>query len=138
MKLMRWLIIIACFLLGFFFRNEIYAIATSGHPLDREMLRALIRCRMYPEEMAVLANVRGAKCTVPLPPDTTHFSDGTYLTTAGNFDKYLKFTLLNFGWTQVIQRGETYFIRDKGGYKRFRIYNSKYVGVFRRLTMVLE
>lgn len=138
MKMISWMLIILLFLVGFNLRNEIVAAVTSGKPFDKEMIRALIRCRMYPEEMAVLTNARGARCTVPLPPDTTHFSDGTYLTTTGNFEKYLKFTLLEFGWTKVTRQDETYSISDKSGYKKFRIINGKYVGVFRRLKFILE
>jgi len=138
LKLFSWMMIILLFLVGFNFRNEIVAAATSGKPFDKEMIRALIRCRMYPEEMAVLTNPCGAKCTVPLPPDTTHFSDGTYLTTTGNFEKYLKFTLLEFGWTRVNRRDETYSIRDKSGYKKFTIIIGKYAGVYRRLRFGLE
>jgi hypothetical protein len=130
--------IIGCFFFGFFVREEVAAVVTSGAPLNKTMIRALIRCRMYPEEMAVLTNPQGKKCTVPLPPGTTHFQDGTYLTSSGNFDKYLEFTLLQFGWTTVIRQNETVLIRDKTGYKKFKIINNKYAGNYRRLKFVLE
>lgn len=93
---------------------------------------------MYPEEMAVLTGSNGKRCTIPLPPETTHFSDNTYLTTGDNFDKYLKFTLLEFGWTKIIRQDELFLIRDKTGYKKFSIINNKYAGVYRRLRFVLE
>jgi hypothetical protein len=137
-KLARWVIIIGCFLLGFYIRYEVAAAVDSGHPFDKTMIRALIRCRLYPEEMAVLTNAHGKKCTVPLPPGTTHFQDGTYLSTNDNFEKYLKFTLLEFGWTKIIKQGETFLIRDKAGYRKFKIINKKYAGVYRRLKFELE
>lgn len=135
---MRWMIIIGCFLFGFYVREEVAAAVDSRTPFDKTMIRAFIRCRMYPEEMAVLTGAHDKKCTIPLPPGTTHFPDGTYLTTSGNFDKYLEFTLLEFGWTKIIQQGETFLIRDKAGYKKFKITNNKYAGAYRRLRFVLE
>jgi hypothetical protein len=138
LKLLRWLIIIGFFLLGFYLHNEIWAAVNSGHPFDQTMIRALIRCRIYPEEMAVLTGKGGKRCTIPLPSGTTHFLDNTYLTTSHNFDKYLEITLLSYGWTQIIQRDEQFMVRDKGGYKRFTIINRKYAGVYRRLSFMLE
>ena len=138
MKLFRWIVIIACFLFGFLVRYEVAAAVDSGHPFDKSMIRAFIRCRVYPEEMAVLTGAGGKKCAIPLPPGTTHFPDNSYLTTRANFTEYLKITLVEYGWTKVIAQGELYLIRDKSGYKKFSVINTKYAGVYRRLRFVLE
>lgn len=138
MKLFYWVMIIGCFLLGFLIRYEVAAAVDSGHPFDKTMIRAFIRCRLYPEEMTVLTGAGGKKCTIPLPPGTTRFPENSYLTTSANFDRYLEITLVEYGWTKVIRQGEMYLIRDKGGYKKFTVFNAKYAGVYRRLRFMLE
>lgn len=102
------------------------------------MIRAFIRCRLYPEKMTVLTGAGGKKCTIPLPPGTTRFPGNSFLTTRANFDEYLEITLVEYGWTRVIPQGERYLVRDKGGYKKFTVINTKYAGVYRRLKFVLE
>lgn len=137
MKLIRWCIIIGLFLFGFYFKSEIMAVLMNKVSLDKPMLNAMLRCRVYPEKTTVISNPQGQKYTIPLPPRTIYLNNQTYLTSTINLKEYLTITLPGFGWTNVIRRGNMIHIKDKTGTREINITVYPYRAIFQKLEYSL-